>query len=99
MIYVDPQGGVLSRPRLRTFSSNVDIANYSTSNVNASSTFNTAQELPILNITTLLTLNADAGPTSAYIHAYLRSPCPDGPIPPTPYNQTSTPSPSLMLTN
>ncbi|KAE9384937.1 hypothetical protein BT96DRAFT_1007545 [Gymnopus androsaceus JB14] len=37
--------------------------------------------------------------TSAYIHAYLRSPRPDAPIPPMPHNQTSPPSPSLMLKN
>ncbi|KAE9386464.1 hypothetical protein BT96DRAFT_1084477 [Gymnopus androsaceus JB14] len=61
-----------------THGPNLDLA---PSNVNASSTFNTAQELPILNITTLLTLNADVGPTSAYIHAYLwLSPLPVQPI-------------------
>ncbi|KAF9074678.1 hypothetical protein BDP27DRAFT_1213767 [Rhodocollybia butyracea] len=36
-------------------------------------------------------------PTSAYIQAYLRSPRPDAPIPPTPHSQTSPPSPSPML--
>ncbi|KAE9403000.1 hypothetical protein BT96DRAFT_917798 [Gymnopus androsaceus JB14] len=38
-------------------------------------------------------------PTSAYIQAYLRSPRPDAPIPPTPHSQTAPPSPSPMLAN
>ncbi|ESK91324.1 hypothetical protein Moror_2787 [Moniliophthora roreri MCA 2997] len=36
-------------------------------------------------------------PTSSYIQAYLRSPRPDAPIPPTPHSQTSPPSPSPLL--
>ncbi|KAJ3782779.1 hypothetical protein GGU10DRAFT_274890 [Lentinula aff. detonsa] len=36
-------------------------------------------------------------PTSSYLQAYLRSPRPDAPIPPTPHSQTSPPSPSPML--
>ncbi|KAE9385694.1 hypothetical protein BT96DRAFT_1026508 [Gymnopus androsaceus JB14] len=73
-LYVDPRSGDPLRPptsaEMASFSSNVDVANCSTtsivsSNVNASSTSNTAQELPILNITTSSTLNADAGPKGA----------------------------------
>ncbi|TFK63988.1 hypothetical protein BDN72DRAFT_802733 [Pluteus cervinus] len=36
-------------------------------------------------------------PASAYIHAYLSSPRPDAPIPPTPHSQTAAPSPSPLL--
>ncbi|KAF8189738.1 hypothetical protein BJ912DRAFT_966295 [Pholiota molesta] len=35
--------------------------------------------------------------TSAYIRAYLHSPRPDAPIPPTPHSQTAAPSPSPLL--
>ncbi|KAF9475271.1 hypothetical protein BDN70DRAFT_814377 [Pholiota conissans] len=35
--------------------------------------------------------------TSAYIRAYLNSPRPDAPIPPTPHSQTAAPSPSPLL--
>lgn len=38
-------------------------------------------------------------PTSAYIQAYLRSPRPDAPIPPTPHSQTSPPSPSPLMSS
>lgn len=36
-------------------------------------------------------------PASAYIQAYLQSPRPDAPIPPTPHSQTAAPSPSPLI--
>jgi hypothetical protein len=36
-------------------------------------------------------------PTSAYLRAYLQSPRPNAPIPPTPNSQTAAPSPSPLL--
>ncbi|KAF8890372.1 hypothetical protein BD779DRAFT_1785035 [Infundibulicybe gibba] len=36
-------------------------------------------------------------PASAFYQAYIRSPRPDAPIPPTPHSQTAAPSPSPML--
>ena len=36
-------------------------------------------------------------PTSAYLHAYLQSPRPNAPVPPTPHSQTAAPSPSPLI--